>query len=88
MTPPVVENIPCEHVIRSVWDYLDDEIDAERRERIRHHLELCDHCRDQYTFEGAFLRSVSRLLDGDAGDESLRERIEAALVKHGFDKPA
>jgi mycothiol system anti-sigma-R factor len=87
MTPPIVEHIPCEHVIRSVWDYLDDEIDADRRERIRQHLELCDHCRDQYTFEGAFLRSVSRVLDDDAGDESLRERIESALIKHGFDKP-
>lgn len=87
MTPHTVEHIPCEHVIRSVWDYLDDEIDAERKERIRHHLELCDHCRDQYTFEGAFLRSVSRLLD-DADDTSLRSRIEMALVKHGFEKPA
>ena len=88
MTPHTVEHIPCEHVIRSVWDYLDDEIDAERKERIRHHLELCDHCRDQYTFEGAFLRSVSRLLDDADDDASLRSRIEMALVKHGFDKPA
>ena len=88
MTSHSVDHIPCEHVIRSVWDYLDDEIDADRKERIRQHLELCDHCRDQYTFEGAFLRSVSRLLDDDAGDESLRERIESALIKHGFGKPA
>lgn len=88
MTPHTVEHIPCEHVIRSVWDYLDDEIDAERKERIRHHLELCDHCRDQYTFEGAFLRSVSRLLDDADDDTSLRSRIEMALVKHGFEKPA
>jgi anti-sigma factor (TIGR02949 family) len=87
MTEHTVDHIPCEHVIRSVWDYLDEEIDAERKERIRRHLELCDHCRDQYTFEGAFLRSVSRLLDddNDAGvAESLRRRVEAALIEHGF----
>jgi mycothiol system anti-sigma-R factor len=84
MTEQTVDHIPCEQVIRSVWDYLDDEIDADRKERIRHHLELCDHCRDQYTFEGAFIRSVSRLLDADDDAESLRARIESALVEHGF----
>ena len=88
MTPPTVDHIPCEHVIMSVWDYLDEEIDADRKERIRQHLELCDHCRGQYTFEGAFLRTVSRLLDDDADTESLRRRIETALVKHGFERPA
>ncbi len=86
MTEHTVDHIPCEHVIRSVWDYLDEEIDAVQKERIRRHLELCDHCRDQYTFEGAFLRSVSRLLDddGDSHAESLRRRVEAALIEHGF----
>ena len=88
MTTRDIAGIPCEEVIRSVWDYLDHEIDADLKERIRHHLELCDHCRDQYTFEGAFLRSVSRLLDDADDDTSLRSRIEMALVKHGFEKPA
>jgi anti-sigma factor RsiW len=89
MTERAVEHIPCEHVIRSVWDYLDDEIDADRKARIRQHLELCDHCRDQYTFEGAFLRSVERLLDDhdDHDDRApLRARIERALIEHGFTK--
>jgi anti-sigma factor (TIGR02949 family) len=82
-------DIPCEHVIQRVWDYLDGEIDAGQKERIRRHLELCDHCRDQYTFEGAFLRSMSRLLDADGSDHvvSLRGRVEAALIEHGFPKP-
>jgi mycothiol system anti-sigma-R factor len=88
MTQPKVDHIPCEHVIQSVWDYLDEEIDADRKERIRQHLELCDHCRDQYTFEGAFLRTVSRLLEDDAEVDSLRTRIETALIKHGFERPA
>jgi mycothiol system anti-sigma-R factor len=86
MTEHTEDQISCEQVIRSVWDYLDDEIDAERKERIRRHLEICDHCRDQYTFEGAFVRSVSRLLDADDDAESLRARIEVALVRHGFER--
>lgn len=86
MTEHSIDHIPCEHVIQSVWDYLDDEIDADRKERIRRHLQLCDHCRDHYTFEGSFLRSVSRLLDDDDNGhvESLRQRVEATLVAHGF----
>ena len=87
MTTHTVDHIPCEHVIRAVWDYLDDQIDADRKEQIRQHLEICDHCRYQYTFEGAFLRAVSRLLDDDGDAESLRTRIETALVSHGFPRP-
>jgi hypothetical protein len=59
-------------------------IDAGRHERIRVHLELCDPCRDQYTFEGSFLRSVGGLLDDDSDMRSLRSRIETALLEHGF----
>ena len=85
MIPDTIAHIPCEHVIQSVWDYLDDEIDDDRKERIRHHLELCDHCRDNYTFEGALLRSLGRLLDDGNGETaSLRTRIERMLVGHGF----
>jgi mycothiol system anti-sigma-R factor len=84
MTEHVVDDMPCEEVIRRVWDFLDDEIDAGRRERIRAHLALCDHCRDQYTFEGSFLRSVGRLLDDDSHLPSLRRRIETMLLEHRF----
>ena len=86
MTSHKVEHIPCGHVISSVWDYLDDEIDADRKRQIRRHLEACDHCRDQYTFEGAFLRSVSRILNDETDYDSLRRRVETALIKHGFSK--
>ena len=76
MTEHTIDHIPCDEVIRSVWDYLDDEIDDDRKERIRHHLGLCDHCRDQYTFEGSLLRSLGRLLDGgDHETTSLRGRV-------------
>jgi len=86
MTTHTVADVPCEEVIRKVWDYLDDEIDAERKMEIQRHLELCDHCRGQYTFEGAFLRSVGRILDDDGDMQALRARIEGALTKHGFSR--
>jgi len=78
--------IACDEVIRAVWDFLDGEIDAAKKQRIVTHLESCDHCRDQYTFEGSFLRAVSRLLERHEEAVSLRERIETELTKHGFSK--
>ena len=83
-----IDLISCDEVIRSVWDYLDEEIDRDRKERIRQHLASCDHCRDHYTFESRLLHSLGRLLDHD-GDEAiatLRERIERALTEHGYSR--
>ena len=83
-----IDLISCEEVIRSVWDYLDEEIDRDRKDRIRRHLELCDHCHDHFTFEGRFLHSLSRLIehDGDEAIAPLRERIERALTEHGYSR--
>lgn len=86
MTPHRMAHIPCHDVIRSVWDYLDDEIDLERKEQIRDHLAVCDHCRDHYGFERAFLRSLGRLLDTDDDRTPLRARIESALAAQGYSR--
>jgi anti-sigma factor (TIGR02949 family) len=78
--------IACDQVIQAVWDFLDGEIDSTKKQQIARHLEQCDHCRDQYTFEGSFLRAVGRLLERDAETLLLRDRIETELTRHGFSK--
>jgi len=88
MTTPSLHDLSCEEVAKAVWTYLDGEIDAERAAYIRAHLETCAHCRDLYTFEGAFLRAVSRLLDEPVDDTaSLRSRIISALADAGLTAP-
>ena len=88
MTTPSLHDMSCEEVAKAVWTYLDGEIDAERAARIRAHLDTCDHCRDLYTFEGAFLRTVSQLFDEPVDDTaSLRSRIIHALAAAGFATP-
>ena len=85
MTTPPLHDLSCEEVAKAVWMYLDAEIDAERAARIRAHLDTCAHCRDLYTFEGAFLRTVAELLDAPADDTaSLRSRIVHALADAGL----
>ena len=87
MTVATLDPISCEEVVRAVWDYLDGEIDTGTRDRIRDHLEICDHCLGQYNFEGAFLRTVSRALDDGADVASLRARIERAMNETSFPGP-
>ncbi len=87
MTVATLDPISCEEVVRAVWDYLDGEIDVVARERIREHLEICDHCLGQYNFEGAFLRTVSRALDDGGEVASLRARIERAMNEMSFRDP-
>lgn len=79
-----LHQLSCEEVARAVWAYLDEEIDAERAAQIRAHLDTCDHCRDLYTFEGAFLRTVAQLLEESEDVSALRSRIIAALQRQGF----
>ena len=87
MTTPSIPETSCEEVVRAVWAYFDGEIDSEDEIRIRAHLATCDHCRDLYTFEGAFLRTLSRLLDEPADTSSLRSRIVRALQEQGLPEP-
>ncbi len=84
MTARIERHIPCEEVIRAIWDYLDEETDADLANRIRYHLEICPPCREHYEFEGAFLRSLSRLLDEETDVQSLRSRITRALTEQGY----
>lgn len=85
MTTPSLHDLSCEEVARAVWAYLDAEIDEEGAARIRAHLATCAHCRDLYTFEGAFLRTVAELLDAPGEDiASLRSRILHALADAGL----
>jgi anti-sigma factor (TIGR02949 family) len=83
-TPSLHQSLSCEEVARAVWTYLDGEIDADRARHIRAHLDTCDHCRDLYTFEGAFLRTVARLLDESEDVSALRSRVVDALRREGF----
>jgi len=86
MTMLSLHQLSCEEVALAVWTYLDGEIDGDRASHIRAHLDACDHCRDMYTFEGAFLRTVARLLDESDDEPALRSRIVAALREQGFEE--
>jgi anti-sigma factor (TIGR02949 family) len=73
----------CAEIVQLLWDYLDSELDAERAAVVRRHLDHCAHCRDHFTFEGAFLRAIDAVIDEPLDTAALRIRIITALRAAG-----
>ena len=88
MTTPVKpaekDSMTCHEAVQVLWDYLDRELDDAMRDRVREHLEECAHCRNQYTFEGHFLRTVGNIVEAPIETSALRERIVTALRARGY----
>ena len=43
----------CEHVLKRVYEFLDNEIDAASGDAIRQHLAMCEPCLDKFDVEEA-----------------------------------
>lgn len=79
--------IDCRSAMRELWDYLDDELPAERTAQIREHLSTCTGCAEHMEFCRTFLAQID--LPGVAAGEAttLRERVELALRRDGLMSP-
>jgi mycothiol system anti-sigma-R factor len=76
MTEP--DPISCEEVIAHLLEYLDGEIDANKRAQIDRHLEHCRGCYSRAEFEKALKSKVSQLGEASVSD-TLRKRIKSLL---------
>ena len=74
----------CDAVMRQLWDYLDDELTADRMEAIRAHLKMCDRCQPQAEFEKAFLRALARARREHSNPPGVAQRVRAALAERGY----
>lgn len=70
--------VDCEDVVRELWDWLDDELPADRWDDIRAHLATCEGCSEHVAFARSFLDHVHQPAD-DGGTDALRERVRKAL---------
>jgi anti-sigma factor (TIGR02949 family) len=68
----------CTEVVRDLYLYLDEEIDADRRQAVLHHLEECSPCFEAFDFE-AELRTVVVAHNAQDCPEPLRQRIMGKL---------
>ncbi|KAB2911552.1 MAG: anti-sigma factor [Hyphomicrobiaceae bacterium] len=72
------DKIRCEEVIAHLLQYLDGEIDGEKRAEIDRHLEHCRGCYSRAEFERLLRRKVAALGDEPA-PPALQRRLKALM---------
>lgn len=73
-------SVDCDAVLRDVWLFLDDELDAERRAVVQRHLDECSPCLTEAGLDSKLKALLARHCGGDHAPAGLRERIVANLV--------
>ena len=67
--------IPCSAAVRQLWDYLDNAISPEDREKVDHHLAFCRRC----CGELEFAEEIRRFLASGSSVEmptDVKQRLE------------
>ena len=70
----------CEHVLKRVYEFLDNEIDAASGDAIRQHLAMCEPCLDKLDVEEAVKSLVHRYCGGEVAPSHLRTKIVTQLT--------
>ena len=68
----------CEHALEYVYQYLDGELTASRRARIRWHLRKCDQCSPAFDFEANLKRMIRKYSHDDPPPE-LFDRLRTLI---------
>lgn len=77
-------HLDCRAAMRQLWDFLDQELTADRMEAMRAHLESCRPCQSHVDFERAFLDAVARVRQERPVSPDLRTRVMEVLKREGF----
>lgn len=71
--------ITCQEAAERIYDFLDGELDAERMEQVRQHIEVCKRCWPYFNFERIFLDHIrSRGLKPERS-RALEEKVRRML---------
>lgn len=82
MTTP--RPIDCDTAVRRLWDYLDEELDAERFAEVEAHVATCHDCASHVAFSRTFLQAVATHWQTSASADELRARVVTSLKSEGF----
>jgi mycothiol system anti-sigma-R factor len=69
----------CSDALSHVYDYLDGEVEDNRRRAIARHLDECPPCREQFDLEQVVKSLVHRCCCSERAPETLRVRIVARI---------
>ena len=70
----------CTAVLQDVWLFLDNEMDAESRARVQHHLDECSPCLTEAGLDQKLKELLHRKCGGERAPEPLRSRLFAQLT--------
>lgn len=76
--------IDCRTAMRDLWDYLDQELPADRTEQIRAHLSTCTGCHEHMQFCRAFLAQIDMPSVPTAAVSEMRNRVRELLRRDGL----
>lgn len=76
--------IDCRSAMCELWDYLDNELPADRTEQIRAHLATCTGCDEHRQFCRAFLQQIELPAVPMVAVAVLRDRVRDALRRDGL----
>ena len=71
----------CQVALKSLFEYLDKELDKKNIEDFERHIELCRKCYDKYEFEKALREKLREKAGGEKPSPQLLKRIEGILDK-------
>lgn len=78
------DDISCQEALRSVYEYLDGELQEHDAECVQHHFEICQRCYPHLRFTAAFRDALHRAAHGqDHAPATLRSKIAALLESEG-----
>lgn len=71
--------IPCEEVVRLVWQYMDRELDESTYRQLQAHIRQCRDCGPRHDFEVRLRAIIQGKCAGQPAPERLRRRLLAML---------
>ncbi len=75
------DKISCSELIAKLYEFIDNELDANTCEQFRMHLEKCKHCKDCAKAE-KHIRNILQNKCFDKAPKDLKEKIHLNLLKH------
>lgn len=64
----------CTEVVRSLYLYLDNELDPENHEQIQAHIDACSPCLEAFSFEAEFKTVIATAVSEDCPGD-VRQRV-------------
>lgn len=71
----------CFEVLRDVWLFLDNEMDADARTAVQRHLDDCSPCLEEAGVEEKLKKLIQRTCSGERAPEELRLRVVSAISR-------